>query len=150
VTTGPSSGLSDRDYVRLAELRHALRSFLRWSGDEARRAGVTPAQHQLLLAIRASAHPSGPTVGEVARMLMIRPHSAVELADRAQEAELITRHRDPALQSQVRLRLTARGGQMLDELSRTHVRELQQLAPAMRALWRDLDDHEGARGECGA
>jgi DNA-binding MarR family transcriptional regulator len=146
VTTVPSSGLTDRDYERLAELRQALRSFLRWSADEARRAGVTPAQHQLLLTIRACTHPSGPTIGEIARVLMIRPHSAVELADRAQAAGLITRHRDPALQSQVRLRLTARGGQMLDELSRTHVRELQQLAPAMRALWCDLDDLRTGRG----
>lgn len=129
--------LSDRDYVRLAELRHALRAFLRWSGDEARRAGVTPAQHQLLLTIRAEPRPGGPTVGEVAHSLLIRHHSAVELADRAQDAGLITRHRDSEQHSVVRLRLTARGEQMLRELSQTHVRELQQLAPAMLALWPD-------------
>lgn len=138
VTSALPQGLTDRDYARLAELRHALRSFLRWSGDEARRAGVTPAQHQLLLAIRAAEHPAGPTVGEVAQLLMVRPHSAVELADRAQEAGLISRHRDATLQSQVRLRLTPRGKEILHDLSRTHVRELRQLAPAMRALWCDL------------
>ena len=132
--SAPSSGLSDHDYARLAELRHALRSFLHWSSDEARRAGVTPAQHQLLLTIRAAPHPDGPTVGEVAQALIIRPHSAVELADRAQDAGLITRHRDPEQHTQVRLHLTARGGRMLDELSQTHVRELRQLAPAMRAF----------------
>lgn len=126
---------SDRDYAQLAELRHALRSFLRWSGDEARRAGVTPAQHQLLLTIRADSHPEGPTVGEVAQALLIRHHSAVELADRAQDAGLITRRRDSDQHSQVRLSLTEHGSEMLDELSQTHVRELQQLAPAMRALW---------------
>ncbi|HLI60567.1 MAG TPA: MarR family winged helix-turn-helix transcriptional regulator [Solirubrobacteraceae bacterium] len=133
--TRTHSGLSDRDYARLAELRHALRSFLHWSGDEARRAGVTPAQHQLLLTIRAASHPDGPTVGEVAQALLIRPHSAVELADRAQEAGLIERRRDADQHSQVRLSLTERGGRRLEELSETHVRELQQLAPAVRALW---------------
>jgi DNA-binding MarR family transcriptional regulator len=137
--------LTDPDYARLADLRRALRSFLRWSGDEARRAGVTPAQHQLLLTIRAAPDPAGPTVGEVARALLIRPHSAVELADRAQDAGLITRHRDPALGSQVRLRLTPRGAGMLRELSWTHVQELRQLAPAMRALWPDLEEPAGAQ-----
>ena len=38
--------------------------------------------------------------------LLIRPHSAVELADRAQDAGLITRRRDPDQHSQVRLSLT--------------------------------------------
>jgi DNA-binding MarR family transcriptional regulator len=139
VATPPAS-LTDRDYARLAELRLALRTFLRRSGDAARRAGLTPAQHQLLLTIRAAPDPAGPTVGEVAAALLIRPHSAVELADRAQEAGLLTRHRDPSLASQVRLRLTARGAETLDELSQTHVQELRQLAPAMRALWPDLEE----------
>ena len=147
VDSAPDSRLADRDYVRLAELRHALRSFLRWSGDEARRAGVTPAQHQLLLTIRAAPHPGGPTVGEVAQALLVRPHSAVELADRAQEAGLITRRRDPDQHSQVRLSLTAEGGDMLQELSQTHVRELRQLAPVMRALAElgDLPEPKGSR-----
>jgi len=135
VPSRTQSGLSDRDYARLADLRHALRSFLHWSGDEARRAGVTPAQHQLLLTIRAASHPDGPTVGEVAQALLIRPHSAVELADRAQEAGLIVRRRDQDQHTQVRLSLTEHGGRRLEELSETHVRELQQLAPAIRALW---------------
>jgi DNA-binding MarR family transcriptional regulator len=133
----PATGFSDHDYARLAELRHALLSFLRWSGDEARRAGMTPAQHQLLLTIRATSHPDGPTVGEVAQALLIRHHSAVELADRAQDAGLVTRRRDPDQHSQVRLSLTEHGREMLARLSQTHIRELRQLAPAMRAL-RDL------------
>ncbi len=134
---GSLTDLSDGDYARLADLRHALRSFLRWSGDEARRAGVTPARHQLLLTIRATSHPEGPTVGEAAQALLIRHHSAVELADRAQEAGLISRHRDSEQHSQVRLRLTDHGRETLQQLSQTHVRELRQLAPAMLALWPD-------------
>ncbi len=96
---------------------------------------MTPAQHQLLLAVRASSHPDGPTVGEVADDLLIRHHSAVELAGRAQDAGLIARRRDRDQHSQVRLTLTERGGETLQELSETHLRELAQLAPAMQALW---------------
>ena len=98
--------LTDADYERLAELRYGLRRFLHWSAEQAQRAGITPTQHQLLLAIRSSQDPRGATVGDVAEVLMIRHHSAVGLVDRAQEAGLITRERDPDTQSVVHLKLT--------------------------------------------
>ena len=131
--------LSDDDYRRLAELRYGLRSFLHWSGEQAKRAGLTPTQHQLLLAIRASAQERGPTVSDVAAILLIRHHSAVELVDRAQDGGLITRERDPDQQSMVRLTLTDRGAATLESLSELHLRELAQLAPTMRALWAAID-----------
>lgn len=132
--------LSDADYQRLAQLRHGLRSFLHWSGEQAQRAGVTAAQHQLLLAVRASTDPRGPTVGDVADVLLIRHNSAVGLIDRAQEAGLVARERDPDLQSLVRLRLTDAGAAKLESLSELHMRELSQLAPTMRALWAALGE----------
>jgi DNA-binding MarR family transcriptional regulator len=132
--------LTDADYRRLAELRHGLRTFLHWSGDQAKRAGLTPTQHQLLLAIRASDEERGPTVTDVAAVLLIRHHSAVELVDRAQDAGLITRERDPDQLSMVRLGLTEHGAAMLESLSEVHLRELAQLAPTMRALWAAIDE----------
>jgi DNA-binding MarR family transcriptional regulator len=132
--------LSDADYRRLAELRHALRSFLHWSAEQAAEAGLTPSQHQLLLAIRASRAERGPTVSEVASVLLIRHHSAVGLVDRAQEAGLILRERDVDQHSLVRLRLTEVGAAKLRSLSELHLRELAQLAPGMRALWAAIDD----------
>ena len=57
---------SNEDYRRLLELRTGLRRFLRWSERQAQAAGLTPAQHQLLLAIRGHPDPRGPTVGDVA------------------------------------------------------------------------------------
>jgi DNA-binding MarR family transcriptional regulator len=128
-------GLADGDYRRLAELRFGLRSFLHWSGEQTKRAGLTPTQHQLLLAVRASEEERGPTVSDMAAILLIRHHSAVELVDRAQEAGLIVRERDPDQHSMVRLRLTAQGAAKLESLSELHLRELAQLAPTMRALW---------------
>src|SRR6185437_10976422 len=95
--------LTDNDYERLADFRYGLRRFLHWSEQQARTAGITPTQHQLLLAIRSSRDPRGATVGEVAEVLIIRHHSAVELIDRAQEAGLVRRERDPDTQSVVHL-----------------------------------------------
>ena len=138
--------LTDADYQRLAELRYGLRSFLHWSAEQAKRAGLTPTQHQLLLAVRASQEERGPTVSDVAAVLLIRHHSAVELVDRAQEAGLIVRERDPDQQSMVRLRLSAHGAAKLASLSELHLRELAQLAPTMRALLEAIDATEPVAG----
>jgi DNA-binding MarR family transcriptional regulator len=137
----PGTSPTDADYRRLLELRTGLRRFLRWSEQQAREAGVTPAQHQLLLAIRGHGDERGPTVGDVAHSLLLRHHSAVGLVDRAQDAGLITRNRDPDNPSAVRLRLTGRGSRQLEALSEQHLEELSHLAPTMHALWDALEDH---------
>ena len=79
---GVEDALTDHDYERLLAFRTDLRRFLRWSEQEAAAAGVTPAQHQLLLAIRGNPDPSGPTIGDVAEALLLPHHSAVGLVDR--------------------------------------------------------------------
>ncbi len=142
--TGADDTLTDADYQRLAQLRYGLRSFLHWSAEQAKCAGLTPTQHQLLLAVRASLEERGPTVSDIAAVLLIRHHSAVELVDRAQEAGLIVRDRDPDQQSMVRLRLSARGTAKLASLAELHLRELAQLAPTMRALLAAIDETEPA------
>jgi DNA-binding MarR family transcriptional regulator len=138
--------LTDEDYRRLAELRYGLRSFLHWSAEQAKRAGLTPTQHQLLLAVRASVRERGPTVSDIAAILLTRHHSAVELVDRAQDAGLIVRERDPDQQSMVHLRLTAHGAAKLASLSELHLRELAQLAPTMRALLEAIDETQPVAG----
>jgi DNA-binding MarR family transcriptional regulator len=137
----PGTSPTDADYRRLLELRTGLRRFLRWSEQQAQAVGVTPAQHQLLLAIRGHGDERGPTVGDVAHYLLLRHHSAVGLVDRAQEAGLITRNQDPENPSAVRLRLTDRGSRQLEALSELHLEELSHLAPTMHALWDALEDH---------
>jgi len=126
---------SDEDYRRLLELRTGLRRFLRWSEQQARAAGLTPAQHQLLLAIRGHPDDRGPTVGDVAGHLLLRHHSAVGLVDRAEAAGLVTRAPDTVNLSAVRLHLTDKGSRHLEALSEQHLEELEHLAPTMHALW---------------
>jgi DNA-binding MarR family transcriptional regulator len=129
----------DADYQTLLELRTGLRRFLRWSERQAEAAGLTPAQHQLLLAIRGHPEPQGPTIGDVAAYLLLRHHSAVGLVDRAESSGLVVRRQDPANHSIVRLRLTRKGSQQLEALSELHLEELSHLAPAMHALWDALE-----------
>src|ERR1700747_2998504 len=101
--------LTDADYEDLLMLRTGLRRFLRWSEQQAEEAGLTPAQHQLLLVVRGHADSRGPTIGEIADYLLLRHHSAVGLVDRADAAGLVTRTRDPEDHRVVRLQLTAVG-----------------------------------------
>jgi DNA-binding MarR family transcriptional regulator len=131
--------LSESDFQHLLELRTGLRRFLRWSERQAQAAGLTAAQHQLLLAIRGHPDSAGPTIGEVADYLVLRHHSAVELIDRAAAAGLVRRDRDPSNSSAVRVTLIPAGVDKLDALTETHMQELAHLAPTMRTLWRALD-----------
>jgi|SRR5690348_11460826 len=132
---------TDEEYQRLLELRTGLRRFLRWSEQQARAAGITPAHHQLMLAIRGHDHDRGPTVGDVAGYLLLRHHSAVGLIDRAEAAGLVVRGPDPDNPSAVRLSLTEKGSDQLAALSELHLEELEHLAPTMHALWEALEDH---------
>src|ERR1700732_4137456 len=85
VRSGPGgpTRLNDADYATLLAFRVELRRFLQWSGAEAAAVGLTPTQHQLLLAIRGHPGQTGPTITDVAGYLLTRHHSAVELVDRA-------------------------------------------------------------------
>jgi DNA-binding MarR family transcriptional regulator len=127
--------LSDPEYVRLLTFRVGLRRFLRWSERQAARAGLTPAQHQLLLAIRGHPGRSGPSVGEVADYLLTRHHSAVQLIDRAEQLGLVSRSRDHAEDRRVvRLSLTPAGEAKLAALAAAHLEELRRLAPLIDQL----------------
>ena|SRR5579864_2067249 len=132
------SSLNDADYRRLLEFRDGLRRFLRWSEDQAGAVGLTPAQHQLLLAVRGHAGPQDPTIGEVAEHLQLRHHSVVGLVNRAEDAGLVTRWSDADDQRVVHLALTKVGSRRLEELSAAHLEELRRLTPQLRPLWADL------------
>ena len=122
--------LTDHDFVELLRFRDALRRFLRWSEDEARAAGLTPAQHQLLLAVRG--HDGDPTIGDVAEHLLLRHHSAVELVDRAERAGHLRRRADSDDRRVVHLELTADGERRLADLSAAHLAELRRLQRGLR------------------
>ena len=125
--------LSDGDYETLAGFRYALRRFGRYSEAAAQEAGLTPRQHQALLAIRAG--PGGSLlVGELAERLLLRPHSASELVQRMEEQGLIRREAAAADKRQVRLRLHQRGERVLEDLSQSNRAEVLRLRPMLQEL----------------
>lgn len=138
--------LPDSAYARLLALRTGLRHFERWSAQQAEAAGLTPAQHQLLLAIRGHGDPDGPTVGEVADYLLLRHHSVVGLVDRAEAAGLVRRLRSEADHRVVRLQLTDEGASRLEALSALHLEELERLALDLPSAWAGLAPVRRAHG----
>src|SRR3954452_22476130 len=85
------AALSDADFKAIAEFRAELRRFLRFSEEAARSAGVTPQQHQLLLAVRGWRGEAPPSVGDIATALQVRHNSAVGLIDRSVRDGLVER-----------------------------------------------------------
>lgn len=132
------SEISDRDYRALARFRHALRVFLRFSEQAARRAGITPAQHQLLLAVRGFIGDGAPTTSELAELLQQRNHSVVELIDRAEAAGLLSRRVDASDARKRLIELTPRASEILAELSAVHRTELRRFRSEMEHILREL------------
>jgi len=133
--------LSPADYRALARFRHALRVFQRFSEDAARDAGTTPAQHQLLLAVKGWDGPPGtvPTISDLAERLQLRHHSTVELIQRATGAGLLTATTDPDDGRRQRLALTELGDATLASLSLLHRDELRRFRDEMTDVLRELD-----------
>ena len=135
--------LTSEDYGNLLAFRTSLRRFLHWSQTQARGVGMTPAHHQLLLAVKGHRGRKGPAIGDLAGYLLLRHHSTVELVGRAEAAGHVERWSDNADGRVARVRLPAEGERRLDRLASAHLDELQQLAPVLDQLvarW-DRPDH---------
>jgi DNA-binding MarR family transcriptional regulator len=128
-----SRELTEEEYQRLLRFRDGLRRFLDWSSREAMTAGLTPAQHQLLLAIRGH-EPGAPSMSDVAEHLLTRHHSTVQLVDRAERAGLVERHADEEDHRVVRLNLTTLGARRLESLAASHLEELERLGENLDLL----------------
>ena len=127
------------DYRALADFRHALREFLEFSGSAAKSVGLTPQQHQAMLSIIGAPEGQAVTIGFLAKRMLLKHHSTVELVDRLVELDLVARHADPADRRKVLLSLTAKSRRLLTKLSAVHIEELRRIRPAFAALLERLD-----------
>ncbi len=139
--------LSKADYERLANFRYVLRQFLAFSGDAAEAAGVTPQQHQALLAIKGHPGREEVTIGELAERLGLRHHSAVGLVDRLATRGLVERRAGRADRRSVSIVLTGEAEALLAGLSRAHRQELKRLSPTLMRLLGDLATAPTEEGE---
>ncbi len=127
--SAPSVGsLTDDEPVReLAQFRYALRKFLRFSENAARRHGVTPQQHQLILGVAGFTGRGSATISELAEFLQERPHSVIGLIERAVEHGLVRRTQDKSDRRVVNVTLTASGKKILSRLTALHQGEARRI-----------------------
>jgi len=125
-------------YEVLSEFRYALRKFHRFSEEAAQTAGLTPQQHQALLAIKGFPGRDQITIGELAERLQIKHHSAVGLADRLMTEKLVQRTIGPKDHRQVHVHLTDKGEAVLEKLSATHQEQLRRMGPRINQLLESL------------
>ena len=145
VPPSPAAALepSLTDYRALAELRYQIRVFLRFSEDAARRAGIEPQQHQLLLAIKGLPADSRPTIKALAERLCVQHHTAVALVDQVTMREWARRERNEADRREILVSLTPSGERLLRRLSVLHRDQLRGVGPTLVAALSAILDQNG-------
>jgi DNA-binding MarR family transcriptional regulator len=128
----------------LAEFRYHLRTFVQFSEQVAQDNNLRPRQHQLLLQIAGIPDGRTATINYLAERLGLRQNSVVELADRSVAEGLVRRTEDSEDRRKVVLSVTGKGMRLLDALSASHARELDEFGPR---LIRALDRVKGVRTE---
>ena len=136
--------LNEEDYRRLLAFRIGVRRFLKWSERQARAAGLTPKQHQLLLAVRGHDDPRGPTIKEASEYLLLRHNSTVELVDRAEAGGFLKREQSTGDKRVVRLKLTPLGEERLRGITKLTLEELKRYEPALGPILYRLESDDGA------
>lgn len=130
--------LTKKDYESLSAFRYALRRFLRFSEEAAESVGLTPQQHQALLAIKGFPGREHATNGELAERLQIKHHSVVGLVNRLEAQGLIVREQGDNDRREVYVGLTKQGAELLERLTAIHQEELRHIAPLLSAILEDV------------
>lgn len=126
--------MTKNEYEVLAAFRYQMRRFLRFSENASRQAGLTPQQHQLLLAIKGFPGRDWATVGELGSRLQVKQHSVVGLVNRAEQLHLVFRRSSPDDGRVVEVHLTPKGEATLEKISQQNRHELRQMAGEFRDL----------------
>lgn len=137
--------LTKQEFERLAALRHALRRFAWQTELEARKAGLSPQQYQLLLAIKGFPGREWANISELAERMQIRHNAIIGLVNRGEANGLVRRvqEADQADRRIVRVYLTEEGERVLRSLAQALHAERQRLRRVVLEL-----DHELA-GDAG-
>jgi DNA-binding MarR family transcriptional regulator len=127
--------VSSAEYREAAELRSALRRFLRRSEEIARRHQLTPRQYLLLLMIKAKeGSPEQATITHLVHRLALTQRTITELVQRAEEAGLVGRTPSPDDGRVTFLSLTPLGARRLHAAFEEHGPERAGLLRAVRDL----------------
>jgi DNA-binding MarR family transcriptional regulator len=119
--------LAKADYEALGAFRRAIRHFVRFSEQGSRAVGLTPQQHQLLLAIKSQPDKDHANLKEIADFLQLKHQTVVGLTDRCEAAGLVRREPSTIDKRRVNVFLQPRGEDLLAKLSQRNMDELRAL-----------------------
>lgn len=131
-----AAALPREDYRLLADFRFLLRRFLAFSEHAARENGLSPQQHQALLALKSG---KASTATDLAGQLLLKHHSVVGLVNRLADMRLVRRKADASDKRKAILALTALAETKLRALTAMHKAELKRITPLLRPLLEELD-----------
>jgi DNA-binding MarR family transcriptional regulator len=133
------------DYRALAEFRYQIRRFLSFSEAAARTAGIEPAQHQLLLALKGLPADRRPNISALAERLCVKHHTAVALVDHLVERRFVRRQPSAVDRREVIVILTRTGEALLRRLAALHRTQLASVgADLVGALQAIMQGRDGA------
>ncbi|PYX84089.1 MAG: MarR family transcriptional regulator [Acidobacteria bacterium] len=133
------SEISSSEYRTLSEFRRQLSAFLKRRRQAAESAGLEAQQYEFLLALKGLPDGEQPNIKQIAQQLLLKHHSAVELASRLERRGLVRRRRSPHDRRAVLLSLTRTGDKMLEQVAQYSFSQLRLEAPdLLRSLRRLL------------
>ena len=129
------TGLTTHEFIALAGLRSSLRVFMRKTEQTARRSGLTPQRHLLLLMIKGA--PDGSersTVTDLSERLQLAQSTVTELVRRAEDAGLIEREQSESDGRVIYLHLTPEGERRLEQVDEKLTVERARLRETIAGL----------------
>lgn len=134
----PEKQLAATDYEALAHFRYRLRLFVAFADENAKKAGLTSQQFQTLLAIKGFSRRKPMFVGELAKLMLIKHHTTVELVDRMVKLELLRRTVDANDNRRVLVTLTKKGLRLLQKVAAVNFRHLGSSSRTLSRISRIL------------
>lgn len=129
----------------LARYHEALRKLFRETELEARKVGLTPQQHLLLVGSAGLGGTNGVSIKRLSEFLQLRHHTVVELVDRGEALGYVVRKENPENRREVLVAVTPAGLRKLKQLAREHRRELEFMRRRMDILGIERVSRRGPR-----
>ena len=139
MVSGKNGSLSDVDYAALANLRYRIRKFRLFSTKAAEKLGLSPQQHQALLAIKGLGSGEQMSVSTLAAPLFVPAASAAELTRSLEGRGYVTI--EVKQRRRTIVRLTDKAEEILRRLTPAHLYEIREMAPELMLALRVLQDH---------
>ena len=139
MVSGKNGSLSDVDYAALANLRYRIRKFRQFSTKAAEKLGLSPQQHQALLAIKGLGSGEQMSVSTLAARLFVPAASAAELTRSLEGRGYVTI--EVKQRRRTIVRLTDKAEEILRRLTPAHLYEIREMAPELMLALRVLQDH---------